>query len=129
MTQRPVNVHTAYHAHVYYDQETLAFATQLCHEAGERFQLPVGRLHEKEVGPHPLWSCQISFRDHDFESFIPWLDAHRQGLTVLVHGLTGDNLKDHTDYAYWLGEAVPLKLAMFQRSAEPTQNTHNETPQ
>lgn len=115
MIKRPVNVHKAYHAHVYYAQDSLEQATQLCTQAGEIFGLPVGRLHQQEVGPHPMWSCQISFGADDFEQLIPWLEAHRQGLTVLVHGLTGDNLQDHTDYAYWLGEPAPLKLAMFQR--------------
>ena len=115
MIKRPVNIHEAYHAHVYYAQDSLDMATQICHQAGDLFNLPVGRLHQKEVGPHPMWSCQISFQASDFEQLIPWLEANRQGLTVLVHGLTGDNLQDHTDYAYWLGEPAELKLAMFQK--------------
>lgn len=32
---------------------------------------------------------------------ISWLDASRADLTVLVHALTGDDLKDHTELAYW----------------------------
>jgi aromatic ring-cleaving dioxygenase len=113
MTKRPVNIHKAYHAHVYFDQNSLALATQICLQAGEKFGLSIGRIHEKEVGPHPMWSCQISFLAKDFDQLIPWLEEQRQGLTVLVHGLTGNNLQDHTSYAYWLGESVPLKLAMF----------------
>ena len=112
-TKRPVNAHKAYHAHVYYDQESLAFASALCKEAGERFNLKVGRVHEKLVGPHPRWSCQITFGTKDFDEFIPWLDEHRNGLTVLVHAVTGNDLDDHTKYAYWLGESVELDLSMF----------------
>lgn len=112
-TKRPVNRHKAYHAHVYYGPETLAFATALCQEAGERFQLPVGRLHEQPVGPHPMWSCQITFGQKDFDRFIPWLDQHRKDLTVFVHALTGDDIVDHTDYAYWLGDSVALNLSFF----------------
>ncbi|OEY65423.1 DOPA 4,5-dioxygenase family protein [Marinobacter sp. X15-166B] len=111
--RRPVNTHKAYHAHVYFEQETLEFARQLCTEAGERFNLRVGRFHEKPVGPHPKWSCQISFGTADFDQLVPWLDEHRQGLSILIHGLTGNDLEDHTRYAYFLGDPVELDVSMF----------------
>ncbi|MEL0630893.1 DOPA 4,5-dioxygenase family protein [Psychromonas aquatilis] len=41
-------------------------------------------------------------------------EKERNGLTVLVHALTGDNLKDHTEHAYWLGHPVALNLSIFQ---------------
>ncbi|HEY7864653.1 MAG TPA: DOPA 4,5-dioxygenase family protein [Psychromonas sp.] len=112
--KHPVNIHQHYHAHIYFDQQTLDFATSLCQQVSECFDLKIGRIHQKTVGPHPKWSCQISFTDQDFDKLIPWLDAHRNGLTVFVHANTGDNLKDHTEYAYWLGESVKLNLAFFQ---------------
>ena len=111
--KRPQNVHDEYHAHVYYDSETLQVASGLCRQAGELFGLKVGTIHQKPVGPHPRWSCQISFASKDFDAFIPWLDASRNGLSVLVHGLTGEHLKDHTDHAYWLGDSHELDLSMF----------------
>lgn len=112
--RRPVNVHAAYHAHVYFDSRSAAVARNLCTEAATRFGLKVGRFHEKLVGPHTMWSCQIEFGADDFDRFIPWLDEHREGLTIFVHGLTGDDPKDHTDYAYWLGDSVPLDLSVFR---------------
>ena len=111
--KRPANRHRGYHAHVYFDSLTVGFASALCERAGRQFGLKVGRVHQQAVGPHPCWSCQIIFGTRDFDAFIPWLDESRNGLTVLVHGLSGDDLKDHTDYAYWLGESVTLNLAMF----------------
>lgn len=111
--KRPVNSHKAYHAHMYFEQETLAFATTLCKEAGDRFDLKVGRVHEALVGPHPKWSCQIAFGTKDFDDLVPWLDQNRNGLTVLIHAITGNDLADHTTYAYWLGDSVELNLAMF----------------
>lgn len=111
--KRPINKHKAYHAHIYFEQETLEFASNLCAQAGERFALKVGTVHRRLVGPHPKWSCQITFGTRDFEQFIPWLDENRKGLSVLVHALTGDDLLDHTDYAYWLGEPLSLKLSVF----------------
>ena len=115
--RRPVNRHAAYHAHVYFDASTVAQARALCEEAGRLFKVAVGRVHEKNVGPHPRWSCQLAFAAAEFERVVPWLDAHRGGLDVFVHGLSGDDLKDHTDHAYWLGNAWPLDLSVFGRHA------------
>lgn len=108
--KRPINIHKGYHAHVYFDQETLDFASRLCAEAGEKFGLKVGRVHQRLVGPHTRWSCQITFSHKSFDAFVPWLDEHRKGLSVLVHALTGDDLEDHTKYAYWLGDSVEINL-------------------
>lgn len=111
--RRPVNRHKAYHAHVYFDAETVSFASDLCREAGEKFGLKVGRVHQKRVGPHTEWSCQISFSHKDFDEFIPWLDKHREQLSVLVHAVTGNDLEDHTRYAYWLGDSVDVNIGVF----------------
>ncbi len=112
--QRPVNSHNAYHAHIYFEQETLSFATRLCEKAGEHFNLKIGRIHQQAVGPHPKWSCQISFGKKHFNEFIPWLDANRESLTIFIHPLSGNNLKDHTLYAYWLGNSVVLNTSVFE---------------
>lgn len=113
--KRPINVHQKYHAHLYFDHDTLDFATQLGQQVAEKFSLKVGTVHQKSVGPHVRWSCQILFAQNDFETLIPWLDSHREGLSILVHGNTGDDLKDHTEYAYWLGDESELNLAMFEK--------------
>ncbi|USD66885.1 DOPA 4,5-dioxygenase family protein [Vibrio sp. SCSIO 43136] len=113
MPQRPVNQHSLYHAHVYFDQSSLNFATQLCEQVGQRFGLPLGTINQRPVGPHTVWSCQILFKAQDFERLVPWLDDNRGDLTVFIHGVTGDDLKDHTEYAYWLGEEVALDLSGF----------------
>lgn len=121
--KHPQNVYPAYHAHVYFDQTTLPQATELCRQAGELFTVEVGRVHRKNVGPHPRWSCQLSFDRDEFEQIIPWLEQHRAGLSILVHGLTGDDLADHTTHAAWLGEKLLLNLAVFKpvKAARPGQ--------
>jgi DOPA 4,5-dioxygenase len=110
----PVNIYDYYHAHIYFEAETVEFATDLCNKAGDMFALKVGRVHQRPIGPHPKWSCQITFSSKDFEKFIPWLKNNREGLSVLVHALTDDNLKDHTEHAYWLGTEVELSLDIFR---------------
>jgi DOPA 4,5-dioxygenase len=75
----------------------------------------MGRVHERPVGPHPYWSCQLAFDAGQFEGLIPWLEAHRRGLNILVHPQTGNSLEDHTTHASWLGEPAELNLAAFRK--------------
>jgi len=112
--KRPTNKHKGYHAHVYFDLESLEFATRLCEQSRDHFNLRMGRVHQKKVGPHSMWSCQITFSHKDFDRFVPWIDENREDLSVLVHGLSGDNLADHTEHAYWLGTPRTLDITMFQ---------------
>ncbi len=110
---RPVNIHDNYHAHVYFNAETIDYASQFFASAGEKFGLKVGRVHRKRVGPHTEWSCQVLFTSKEFDQLIPWLEEKRNGLSVLVHGDTGNDLRDHTEYAYWLGKPVELNLQVL----------------
>ena len=121
--QRPRNTHERYHAHVYFDEHTAEHAEGLCRRAGKKFGVSVGRFHRKLVGPHPRWSCQLSFDTKQFGVLIDWLGQHRDGLTVFVHGLSGDTLADHTTHATWLGESETLNLAVFRR---PRPQRHEE---
>jgi DOPA 4,5-dioxygenase len=118
MPRRPQNLHPAYHAHVYFGPDTVAQARELVARAGGLFNVQVGRVHEKPVGPHPAWSCQLAFDAAEFDKIIPWLDQHRGELDVFVHGVSGDELADHTTHASWLGNEWPLKLEMFRRRAQ-----------
>ena len=53
---------------------------------------------------------QIVFAPALFAELVPWLMINREGLTILIHPETGDDLVDHRDYALWLGEKLPLRL-------------------
>ena len=114
--KRPVNIHSAYHAHVYFDSNTVEFAADLCAETGKLFKVKVGTVHRKPVGPHPNWSCQITFGSALFDSIVTHLDKNRKNLSILIHALTGNDYKDHTDYAYWLGSSVELDLSALGTS-------------
>jgi len=114
MTNRPTNDFDNYHAHVYFDAATLDHARLICDEAGERFGVVVGTVHERTIGPHPRWSCQLSFERTQFQGLIAWLDEARGDLSVLVHALTGNDLADHSTHASWLGEPVELKMSVFE---------------
>jgi len=104
----------SYHAHIYYDEATYDQASKLCDELAERFTVPVGHKHKQPVGPHPMWSCQITLTSESFATVIPWLMLNRSGLTVFVHANTDDDLKDHTEHAMWMGQVKKLNLEMFK---------------
>jgi DOPA 4,5-dioxygenase len=86
MIERPRNAFASYHAHVYFDERTTEQARELCETAASRFGVEMGRVHQKLVGPHPRWSCQLAFDAAQFDGLVPWLEAHRARLTVLIHG-------------------------------------------
>lgn len=104
-----------YHAHVYYDADTLPVATQLRETLAASFPVEIGRFSGEQVGPHPVPQFQVIFRTEAFQTVVPWLMLHRQGLDILVHPLTDDMVDDHTIYALWLGTPITLKLDTMQR--------------
>lgn len=103
-----------YHAHVYFDASTLDQARALCTECSQKFGVAMGRVHERPVGPHPDWSCQLAVEPNKIGDVIGWLALHRKGLVVLVHPETGDALKDHTEHAIWMGAIRPLDVSIFK---------------
>ena len=100
-----------YHAHVYFDGNSVEQARTLRERISEEFDYAVGRFHEKNVGPHPRWSFQVAFKAEAFGTLVPWLAVNRKGLTVFVHGLSGEDIYDHTELVMWLGESVKLDLS------------------
>ncbi len=114
MEFQDISLIKGYHAHVYFDESTVEKAQALCEEAGKRFSVTVGRIHQKPVGPHPCWSCQLAFSRSEYADLLSWLALNRKGLTILIHPLTGNDLKDHTDYASWMGEPQALKLDVLR---------------
>ena len=113
-TANPVKI-DGYHAHVYYDADTLPVAERLKDRLAATFSVEIGRFSGAAVGPHPVPQFQIIFKEPEFQSVVPWLMLNREGLDILVHPLTNDMLDDHTVYALWLGTPIDLKLDTLQR--------------
>ncbi|CAN0168154.1 unnamed protein product [Phaeothamnion confervicola] len=106
-----------YHAHVYYtDGESRARAEVL--RAGiEALGIPhvMGRWHDAPIGPHPIGSYQVAFDAAQFAHLVPWLALNRNGLSVLVHPNTEDQVTAHSGHALWLGPQLPLDLEFLRR--------------
>jgi aromatic ring-cleaving dioxygenase len=111
-----VNDIESYHAHVYFDADSREPANALREAVLAGFPtVTMGRWHEKNVGPHPRWSYQIAFPPALFGDLTAWLMLHRRGCTIFLHPNTGNGLEDHRDHPTWMGEMIPLNLAMFQK--------------
>ena len=113
MTTLDISTINDWHVHVYFDAQSLDQARALCEQAAQKFAVKMGRVHEKPVGPHPCWSCQLAFMPEVFDSIVPWLSLNRDGLTILIHPQTGEDLIDHRDYAIWMGQSMDLNLSIF----------------
>jgi DOPA 4,5-dioxygenase len=104
---------TSYHAHIYFDAQSVEQARSLCNAASDALPVKMGHVHEKNVGPHPMWSCQLSFAAEAFGEVFPWLVLNRGELIVFTHPETGNHLEDHRDRAIWMGACLPLDLSIF----------------
>ena len=109
---------TGFHAHVYFDAATRAKAETLREALGARFSVKVGAWHEKPVGPHPRSQFTVAFAPTRFGAFVSWLMLNRNGLSILVHPMTGDPVADHTANPLWLGEPLPLDIEVIRRHLE-----------
>lgn len=104
---------TGYHAHIYFDAPCVEQARALVRAASAQLPVEPGRVHEKCVGPHPMWSCQLAFAPGDLQQVLEWLMLNRDGLIVFIHPDTGEHLPDHRDRAIWMGGYLPLDLSIF----------------
>lgn len=108
---------TNYHVHVYFDRDTQPAAEQVRDGLAERFDVQLGRLHCKAVGPHPRWMYQVTFTPDQFGQLVPWLMLNHADLSVLIHPRTGDDVADHSANALWLGRRLRLKLGFMKKMA------------
>jgi aromatic ring-cleaving dioxygenase len=102
-----------YHAHVYYDPDSRERAARVRDGLSNAFTVRLGRWHDKAVGPHPKGMYQVAFSVDEFARVVPWLMLNREGLDVLVHPESGDDLTDHTSHAMWLGDKLTLNTEIF----------------
>ena len=111
-----------YHAHIYYDPaKTRDAAARLREGVTAAFpQATMGSWHDEAVGPHTVAMYQVAFAVDDFARIVPWLMLNRGELDVLVHPLAGNAYDDHTIYAMWLGDKLPLRLDVLRRVSART---------
>ncbi len=119
MTEEPTKI-TGFHAHVYFDTASCDAAKRVREGLGALFDVQLGRWHDKPIGPHPKAMYQVAFLPEQFGKVVPWLMLNREGLNILIHPETGNDLRDHTDHSLWLGEKLKLNIEFLQRVSKTT---------
>ena len=108
---------TGYHAHIYYDDSSRERAARIRELIESNFKVVMGRWRDMPVGPHPQAMYQVAFGTDEFPRLVPWLMLNREGLSILVHPLTGDDYEDHANLSLWLGTPLPLNLDVLRHGA------------
>lgn len=105
---------TGFHAHIYYEPETRESAEKLSmsitNALGPKLRYS-GKLIDRPVGPHPVPMFEIDFAKERFGEVVMFLVLNHGSHDVLIHPETGDDLRDHTAHALWLGTPRALDLS------------------
>ncbi|KAK8152223.1 DOPA-like domain-containing protein [Phyllosticta citrichinensis] len=117
--------------HIYFyqtDAAQVGYATRLWERVRREFpELRTYALFPRPIGPHVVGMFEVNlFTPAQFGAFIAWLVIHRGPLSALVHPNTGDDLRDHTQRAMWLGEPMPLNVGLFRRLEEEKRRMREE---
>jgi aromatic ring-cleaving dioxygenase len=97
-----------FHVHIYFEDKDKTFARTLAKNAGSINSIKGVKFHEHPVGPHPTGMIELQFSEPVYNKVVDWVEANRGDLSALIHEDTGDDFRDHTEGARWLG--LPLKL-------------------
>jgi DOPA 4,5-dioxygenase len=107
-----------WHCHVYFEPEQRDRAVRLNEEVQDQFQIWDYRWLNEANPLHPLPMFRFQFPREDLARFIEWITLYRNGLSVLVHAITGDDIFDHAYNAMWLGKPLALDLDGLRRMQE-----------
>jgi aromatic ring-cleaving dioxygenase len=69
--------------------------------------------HNGAIGPHLSLNYGVDIKPESFGKIVSWLMMNHDGLSVLVHPRTGDELGDHEDRPLWIGKTLPLNPDYF----------------
>jgi aromatic ring-cleaving dioxygenase len=104
-----------FHAHVYFDAITRRTAERIHEGLAQHLGVKVGALHERPLGPHAKAMFQVTITPQQFATVVPWLMVNRAGLSVLVHPISNDPVRDHDTSSLWMGESLPIDVAFLRR--------------
>ncbi|CAI6025684.1 unnamed protein product [Clonostachys chloroleuca] len=113
-----------WHFHIYYllqsPTETAAAlalrdAVLRLRRDGAFVAVPLFRVNQSPIGPHPAGSYEIWVPDSSFSEMFFYLAANRGNLSILVHPLTTRQREDHETRNAWMGTPWPIYLDSLPR--------------
>jgi aromatic ring-cleaving dioxygenase len=107
-----------FHFHVYYEPnqraEAESFRKEVCRVGGAQWM--VSSLSDGPRGPHVKAMFGIHVPSDSLVKAMSFIMKNHGSLPVLFHPETGDDVRDHSDHAFWLGEKQPLDFSVFKPS-------------
>jgi len=106
-----------YHVHLYYERgkESESVARVIAEGIKSQFKDKIIEEfnYKTLVGPHDGPNIAIHFSNEGFAKIVPWVQVNSKGLSVLVHPVTNDELKDHVEDSMWIGKQRGFNMAYF----------------
>lgn len=109
-----------YHAHIYWENEAQRFEALHLREPLRELGCKVGSIHEEPIGPHPLAMYQVNYSSTIAKAVEGLL--YKAKLHILLHEDTGDDVRDHTEGARWIGRPLNLDIAWLKNYAKGVHN-------
>ncbi|KAK7711221.1 hypothetical protein SLS57_008136 [Botryosphaeria dothidea] len=129
----PINngIRGGFDVHIYFlqsDPTQVQYATELWERIRREFpELRIYQLWDRPIGPHYTGMFEVNlFTPEQFGAFIPWLVIWRGPLSALLHPNTGEDVRDHSQRATWLGQAFPINLGPLRRFVEAKEKKEGE---
>ncbi len=73
-----------------------------------------GPVRNRPVGPHPLPMFEAWFHPEYVGEVLSWALENRNGFSVLIHPLTGNDWLDHKEHSIWIGEKLDLNFDVLK---------------
>lgn len=104
-----------YHLHIYHGANDRAAADRVAQSVETLFADDLIRSSHAigAVGPHTAPNVAVYIRSEGFGRIVQWLQMNSEGLSILIHPETGDDLKDHLDGSMWLGKQMDYNQRFF----------------
>jgi aromatic ring-cleaving dioxygenase len=104
-----------YHAHVYFDLRDGELAENLFRKAQSQGAiLKPWKIYDRSVGPHALPMIELHFTEATKLEAIKWLRDNIGDWSALIHEDSGDDVRDHSEGALWLGAPLPIDFTFFE---------------
>jgi len=115
---RALNNIEGYHIHIYFEPETtdeisaLSVSSQLNELFPEYIE---GTYNVGTVGPHIMPNIELDISREGYGEILQWLQLNSQGLSILIHPETGDDMKDHLESSIWINKEVGYNQTFFDK--------------
>ncbi len=104
-----------YHAHIYWQNEDQRREALHLRQPLKDLGCQLGSIHDDPIGPHPYAMYQVNYNSINAKEVEDLL--YKAKLHILLHEDTGDDVRDHTAGARWIGRPLDLNIKWLEEYA------------